>query len=178
MRIFPHGNVVNFQESAREMTAVELEKLLNQVLIRGRVLTGSVDLQQSELVIYGQALSIELNEETDCVTLRTVADDGVEETHTHAFSDLLISHEVHFDIEEPEGRTVRYSVYYLTFNGETIAPALEQTWFFADAEAVTRPLDCVVEFWRQASQTGRDADFSSGGCSIPPDFKRRVGKNH
>ncbi|MDR6225254.1 hypothetical protein [Desmospora profundinema] len=177
MRIFPHGNVVNFQGSVREMTASELERLLERVLDEGTILAGSLDLQQSELVVYGQAIGIQLDEEADRITLTTRTEDGEEHTNRSAFEDLLISHEMHFDIEEPEGETVRYTVYYMTFSGDSAAPSPEKTWFFADEQAVTRPLDCVVEFWRQAGESGRDADFTSNGCSVPASFKRDIQKD-
>lgn len=172
MRIFPHGNLVNFQTSVREMTAPELEKLLARLLKKEAIITGCLQMEQSELVMYGQARAIHLNELADQVTLTTQTDDGATHSFTCAFSDLLVSHEMHFDIVEPDEKTVRCTVYYLTFIGDSAAPSAEKTWFFTDGETVAQPLDCVVEFWRQGGEAGRDADFCMSGCGVSPFFHR------
>ncbi|PTM59706.1 hypothetical protein [Desmospora activa] len=174
MRIFPHGNVVNFQSSVREMTAPELETLIKRAMEQGSMITGCLNLEQSELVVYGQAIAIQLDEQSDQVILTTQTDDGTRHSIETVFSDLSISHEMHFDIEESEGKTLRYTVYYLTFTGDSAATSTEKTWFFANSETIAQPLDCVVEFWRQGGEAGRDADFSTSGCGIPPSFGKSI----
>ena len=84
-------------------------------------------------------------------------EDAADREAVRSFSRLSISHEAHFDIEDSDRGTVRCSVYYVTFEGEDEE---EETFFFAGEKAVSRPLDCVVAFWEQVRDVGRDADFA------------------
>ncbi|SFS66918.1 hypothetical protein [Marininema halotolerans] len=167
MRIFPHGNVVNFTDSVREMTASELEQLLStQIHSHSSVVTGHLDMKAEAVYLYGQAERFQINEEAGevIVTSRSVDDQPYEARFS--FDDLLLSHEMHFDIIVDNDQTIRYPVYYVTFATEEG----EKTLFFAQQEGVEEPLHYVTEFWMQAGETGRDTTFESGTCSIPPDF--------
>lgn len=163
MRVFPHGNVVNFQASVREMFAEDLLRLLNRANEGTSVLTGTIDADEGELHLYGRMNDIEIQEQDDrfAIRFRTMEDEADREA-VRSYEQLSISHEAHFDIEDPERGTVRYSVYYVTFTGED---GKEETFFFADEKAVSRPLDCVAAFWDHVRDVGRDTDFSSTGCA-------------
>lgn len=163
MRVFPHGNVVNFQASIREMSAADLERLLKRVIERATVLTGTIDADEGKLHLYGRMNDIEVSEPHDrfAIRFRTMEED-VDREEVRPFEQLSLSHEAHFDIEDSNRGTIRYSVYYVTFTGED---GKEETFFFADEKSVSRPLDCIAVFWDQVREVGRDADFESSGCT-------------
>ncbi|GGE19063.1 hypothetical protein GCM10011571_21230 [Marinithermofilum abyssi] len=169
MKWFPHGNVVNFQASVREMTPPELEQLLRRVIgQKVPVLTGTLDWVRQELYLYGQALEVKTEAFEGTWLIKSQADDGSEHVHTYSLDELKLSHEAHFDIEDAAAGLIRYSVYYVTFGPEE-GKSGEITLFFADQRA-ENPLDCVVEFWEQAKDVGRDTQFTSA-CGLPPGFK-------
>lgn len=163
MRVFPHGNVVNFQSSVREMFADDLERLLKRAGEGTSVLTGTIDAEEGTLHLYGRMSDIEIREQEDrfVIRFRTLEGDADRES-VRSFESLMLSHEAHFDIEDPDRGTVRYSAYYVTFTGED---GREETFFFADEQSVSRPLDCIVAFWDHVRNVGRDADFESSGCA-------------
>ncbi|GAA5344219.1 hypothetical protein [Planifilum fimeticola] len=163
MRVFPHGNVVNFQASVREMFSADLERLLNRAIEGTSVLTGTIDADQGELRLYGRIRDVEIDEQGDRFAIRfRDMENQADREAVRSFEQLSISHEAHFDIEDPDRGTVRYSVYYVTFTGED---GEEETFFFAGENSASRPLDCVAAFWDQVRNVGRDTDFSSSGCA-------------
>ncbi|MFC4076901.1 hypothetical protein [Salinithrix halophila] len=170
MRVFPHGNVVNFEASVREMTAPELERLITDVLaVRPPVLTGILDMKKEAVYLYGTAESFRADEENGVVIVTARTAEGETHRETYPFDDLIISHEMHFDVVEgEEGEAFRYPVYYVTFGA---GEKEEITLFFAGRDRVSEPLHYVVEYWSQAGESGRDAQFHPGSCSIPLDFK-------
>ncbi|SDW67969.1 hypothetical protein SAMN05444487_105115 [Marininema mesophilum] len=170
MRIFPHGNVVNFNDSVREMTASELEQLLTtQIEKQSAVVTGHLDMKAEAVYLYGQAEQVRVDEEGGEVIVTSRSEDEPYEAR-FSFDDLLLSHEMHFDIIVDGEETIRYPVYYVTFAQE----GEEITLFFAQKEGVNEPLHYVTEFWAQAGEMGRDATFDTGGCSLPSDFRSRL----
>lgn len=171
MRIFPHANVINFQASIREMTAPELERLLQKMMTNeAPIMTGIIDMSEEAVYIYGKAESVNVDEEEDQVEVTACSEEGEPQSFSRPFSQLVIGHEMRFDIEVKEGQVVSYPVYYATF-AEEGEPSREVTLFLAPAQKVPHPLECVVEFWQQAGEVGRDVDFIGSGCSVPPDFK-------
>ncbi|GGA38275.1 hypothetical protein GCM10007416_09070 [Kroppenstedtia guangzhouensis] len=177
MRIFPHANVVNFQASIREMTAPELERLLKKMMTdEAPMMAGILDTFQEAVYIYGTADSVRVNEERDQVEVIARSEDGKLQSFARPFSRMVISHEMRFDIEvdgQEEDKVVRYPVYYATFEEEE-EQSPEVTLFLAPSQKVPTPLECVVEFWEQAGDVGRDVEFTGGGCSIPPHFKEKL----
>ncbi|EGK06738.1 hypothetical protein ACFQ49_12690 [Kroppenstedtia eburnea] len=171
MRIFPHANVINFQASIREMTAPELERLLKKMMTdEAPMMAGFLDTFQEAVYIYGTAESVSVDEERDRVEVTARSEDGEQQSFSRPFSGLILSHEMRFDIEV-EGQVVSYPVYYATFAAEE-EQSREITLFLAPTQRVPNPLECVVEFWEQGGDVGRDVEFTGGGCSIPPDFKK------
>lgn len=163
MRVFPHGNVVNFQASVREMFAADLERLLNRAAEATSVLTGTIDAEEGKLHLYGRIRDVEIDEQEDRFAIRfRDMENQADREAVRSFAQLSVSHEAHFDIEEPDRGTIRYTVYYVTFTGED---GVEETFFFAGEEPASRPLDCVAAFWDQVRDVGRDTDFSSSGCA-------------
>lgn len=171
MRIIPHANVVNFQASIREMTAPELERLLKKMMTdESPMMAGALDMEQEAVYVYGTAESFTVDEEQDRVELTARSGDGELQRRIHPFSRMIISHEMRFDIQvdDPENRVIRYPVYYATFEEEE--ENRELTLFLTPSETVPHPLECVVEFWNQAGEVGRDVVFNGGGCSTSSDF--------
>ena len=70
MRVFPHGNVVNFQASVREMFAADLERLLNRAAEATSVLTGTIDAEEGKLHLYGRIRDVEIDEQEDRFAIR------------------------------------------------------------------------------------------------------------
>ncbi|QKG85129.1 hypothetical protein GXN76_12060 [Kroppenstedtia pulmonis] len=177
MRVFPHGNVVNFNASVREMTPPELERLLKKVMGESNsILTGAIHMDRGEVYVYGKVEDVSLNtsENAFIMTARTEE----EQIHSSRFSldDLWVSHEMYFDIEDPSSGVVRYPVFYVTFNQRGETEEEEVTLFFADDTRVSNPLDCVVEFWNQAGDVGKETQFISPGCSVSTDFKSKMNR--
>ncbi|OYD08897.1 hypothetical protein [Paludifilum halophilum] len=173
MRVFPHGNMVNFKASVREMTAPELTELFNRVISEGESMIGGlIDVSRGEIYVYGHVEAVSLEGETIHFITRLEND----ESHQVGYhlSHLTISHETHFDIEDPTHGLLRHSVYYVTFEEEGESSRNEVTLFLTEEGKVSNPLDCVVEFWSQAGEIGRDTQFLSPGCSVSPDFKRNI----
>lgn len=165
MKVFPHGSNVNFQTSTREMFDSHLEQLLQRYIEGKKILFGTIDVNNDELRIYGYSTSVKINDETaECQFSYTVyeAPNQIEQI-TIAFDQLLISHEARFDIVEDDDHTVSYKVIYVTF--EHPETSEETTYFFADEQGVSQPLACVVEFWNQVSEVGRDVDLEATGCT-------------
>ncbi|MBA4541715.1 MULTISPECIES: hypothetical protein [Thermoactinomyces] len=163
MKVFTHGSNINFACSAREMTGSELERLIHEYQQEYReLLFGKIDLEQSEIYVYGTLEEAVINEDGDRCRFRYRSEQG-EGMEEHPFDQLLLSQEAHFDIiDEKKGRT-GYRVLYVTFleDGED----RETSYFFADANGVSQPLACVAEFWQQVIDIGRDVDFTMTGCS-------------
>ncbi|PTX58281.1 hypothetical protein C8P63_11728 [Melghirimyces profundicolus] len=175
MRVFPHCNIINFQGSVREMKAPWLKRLLKEALSDdGPLLAGLLDMEQEAVYVYGQAERITVSEEEDRVEVVTRSDEGEIHRISRPFSHLDRSHEVRFDIDEPSRGVIRYPVYYVTFNAEGNGSKQEATLFLAPIEPVSRPLDCVVEFWNQIRDLGRDTDFQGNGCCVTPGFKEAL----
>ena len=170
MRVFPHGNIVIFEASVREMTGPGLDRLLKNVISdHAPVVAGLLDMDQQAVFVFGQAKQIRVDEQEDRVEVITQSEDGEENAISRTISDLVISHEVYFDIEDAS-TVVRYPVFYVTFNKEGEASG-EETLFLAPRDKVSQPLECVVEFWNQSGEVGRDVDFPAEGCRVVPDFK-------
>jgi len=165
MKVFPHGYVVNFQASAREMYPKDLDAKLKKAISQcGNLMAGTISIPRQALHVFGTAESFEVLEEQERVSLCFRRQDGETEEREHPLSALLISHEARFDIHDPVKGTVPCTVLYVTFaDGEDTDE--EITYFFTDPEAVTHPLDCVAEFWLQVHEVGRDVNFDEVGCA-------------
>lgn len=167
-KVFPHGNVVNFGESVREMNAKELLVKLNRIMKeKGSMLMGTISLDQQELHIYGQVESAVFDEQTKKIVFHFTSAGGEKWEEARFLDDLYLSHEIHFDIQDRAYGLIRYEVWYITFHkddGET-------TFFFADEDKVSQPLDCVVEFWKQGWEVGRDVDMNRLRVCTSTDFK-------
>lgn len=174
MRIIPHANVINFQASIREMTAPELERLLKKMIMdESPMMAGALDMEEEAVYVYGTAESFTIDEERDQVELTARSGDGGIQRRIHPFSQMIISHEVRFDIQvdDRENQVIRYPVYYATFEEEKNR---ELTLFLAPSETVSHPLECVVEFWNQAGEAGRDVVFHESGCRTSSDFSKSL----
>jgi hypothetical protein len=173
MKVFTHGSNINFQCSAREITGSELERLIHEYQKEHpALLFGKIDLNQSEIYVYGTLKQAEINEDDDrcCFRYRSEQGDGMEK---HSFDQLLLSQEAHFDIiDEKKGR-VFYRVLYITFMEEDTGK--ETSYFLADADGVSQPLACVAEFWQQVVEVGRDVDFTLSGCSSECGYENKKG---
>lgn len=116
MRIFPHGNIINFEASIREMTAPELERLMQNFISRNTpVMTGLLDMSDQAVYVYGNTETITLDEESDRVEMIACSEEG-ENRIVRPFSSLEISHETHFDIEDPDQGVIRFPVFYVSFS--------------------------------------------------------------
>ncbi|MCS1350195.1 hypothetical protein [Mechercharimyces sp. CAU 1602] len=158
MNIFPHAYVVNFDAVVREMDITKFEQLVTEYLGNyTSVLVGTIDLEEQELFVLGEAKKLELDSEAGMAKLHFDMEEGAR-TWEEPLSSLVKSHDASFDIKEPEQGLMRVKVIYLTFdNGER-----ESTWFFVDQDHLQNPLDYVVEFWRHVHHFGDD--FDSGSC--------------
>ncbi|MFS8513218.1 MAG: hypothetical protein LOD87_05805, partial [Planifilum fulgidum] len=113
MRVFPHGNVVNFQASVREMFAADLERLLNRAVKGASALTGTIDADEGKLLLYGRVREVVIDEQADRFAIRfRDMENQADREAVRSYEKLSISHEAHFDIEDPDRGTIRYSVYY------------------------------------------------------------------
>ncbi len=172
-KVFAHGNVVNFGESVREMTVNELlVKLNRKIEENGSTLMGIINLDLQELRIYGQIKKALFDEKTGRIVFQfNSADYEMEEERL--LDDLYLSHEIHFDIQDRVRGLTRYDVLYITFYDEQD----ETTFFFADESRVSQPLDCVVEFWKQGWELGRDVDIDQLKVCTTTMFKGIVRDN-
>jgi len=165
MKVFTHGSMVNFQASAREMFAEDLQRLFQERLREhSSILFGTIDLDQEVLNIYGTLIQAEISEdENRCVFTFSLSDGNEEKFVEQPFEELLISHEARFDILDEEKKQVEYSVLYVSFLSEETGE--ETTYFFADESGISHPLACVAQFWEQVHEVGRDTDFNVSGCA-------------
>ncbi len=165
MRVFSHGSNVNFHQSTKEMFAPDLNRIIQSFKESTEsLLFGSIDVTNEALYVFGRLQKIEIDESADLFSVSyQQMEDGINDHIERSFADLEISHEAIFDvIDEKKGR-VQNRVIYVTFwdeekNGEI-------TYFFADEHRVSNPLECVVTFWEQVSNVGRDVDFNLTGCA-------------
>jgi hypothetical protein len=165
MKIFSHGSIVNFQPSAREMFPHDLERLLRHFIAdTDSVLVGTIDLEVSEIRVYGRTKSVQFNEPLDRVTfIYAFLDKPDLHIVQHTIEELTISHEAMFDILDRGEQSIPYRVLYVTFAAEE--QEKEVTYFFADEDMVQEPLAYVAEFWQQVIEVGRDVDFHRTGCA-------------
>jgi hypothetical protein len=165
MKIFSHGCIVNFQPSAREMFPHDLERLICHFLSdTDSVLVGTIDLEVSEIRVYGRAKSVQFNEPLDRVTFAyTFLDKPDLHVTQHAMRELVISHEAMFAILDRGEQPIPYRVLYVTFAEEE--GGKEVTYFFAGEHTLEEPLAYVAEFWQQVTEVGRDVDFRLSGCA-------------
>lgn len=161
MKVFTHGSTFNFQESAREMFLTDLEQLIaNYQEGNNRMLFGTIDIHKEEVHVFGVMKRINFKIEENICDLQFVLMDGEERTKSHFFDSLLISHDAMFDVLDDFEEKVRYQVIYITFeDGDQ-----EVCYFLAKEGIVSDPLSCVVEFWQQVWEVGRDVDFKVSGC--------------
>jgi hypothetical protein len=155
MEVFAHGSNVNFQTSTREMFFTDLEKLIHyQKGQSKRFIMGHLKPAKEQLAVYGPLLKSSLN---DSIHIFETEEETIEWKQEQFF----ISQEAVFTIEdEREGKT-NFTVLYLTYEEEDG----ESVLFFMDETAVTHPLACVVQFYDQVKEVGRDVDFSLIGCT-------------
>jgi hypothetical protein len=164
MKAFSHGCNVNFHETVREMYAHTLERVLQDFLNENSsVLFGTIDLEKTELRVYGTCQSASVNEKENRCSFSYVTPDGEQGTAEHPFEELLISHEAMFDIIDDTFGQVTAHVLYITFDRSSAGDEL--TYFFARRDGVTEPLACVAEFWPLVKELGRDVDFNMTGCT-------------
>ncbi|MCH5583614.1 hypothetical protein MK805_01335 [Shimazuella sp. AN120528] len=155
MKVFSHGSNVNFQISAREMFFTDLESLLKRKKEQsGRFVMGLLKPDKEQLVVYGLLTRYNLNDTEHTFELE-------DETIKWPQDQFLLSQEAVFTIEDERQGQVDYDILYLTYEdseGESVL-------FFIDENNVTHPLACVVQFYEQVKEVGRDVDFSLTGCS-------------
>ncbi|WP_124727984.1 hypothetical protein [Staphylospora marina] len=165
MKVFAHGCLINFDRSAREMTPSDLDRLLQGFIgEHSRTWLGTIDLDKSELRLYGDLQSVRIDEgENRCEFVFLPAEGEREERRiVHPADHLAISHEAVFDIEDPRRDRVTVRVVYITVSEPG---ALEETtYFLADPDACSDILSCVAEFWSLVHEVGRDVDFRVTGC--------------
>jgi hypothetical protein len=177
MKIFSHGSIVNFQPSAREMFPHDLEGLIYHFISdTDSVLVGTIDLEISEIRVYGRAKSVQFNEPMDRVTFAYAFLDKPDlQVTQHALQELVISHEAVFDILDGGEQPILYRVLYVTFAEEE--GEKEVTYFFAGEHTVEEPLAYVAEFWQQVTEVGRDVDFRLTGCAANKwDYLLKIGQ--
>lgn len=172
-KVFAHGNLVNFGESVREMTVNELLNKLNRKIEESEsLLMGIINLDLQELRIYGHIKQAYFDEKTGRIVFQFIsADHNMKEERL--LDDLFLSHEIHFDIQDRVHGLTRYDVLYITFYDEQD----ETTFFFADETRVSQPLDCIVEFWKQGWELGRDVDIDNLKVCTKTMFKGIVRDN-
>src|SRR5690606_19536563 len=103
MRVFPHGNVVNFQACVREMFSADLERLPNRWSEGTSVLTGAIEADQGVLHLYGRIRDVEIDEQGDRFAIRfRDMENQADREAVRSYEKLSISHEAHFDIEDPD----------------------------------------------------------------------------
>lgn len=158
MKVFSHGSNVNFQISTREMLSSELERLVhNKINQNQQLVLGVLYPNKEQLEVFGHLIkcsfmdqfhSFEIEEEED--TIQPNADQ------------FIISQEAIFTIEDERKGQVEVEVLYFTYeqNDE------EMVYFCIDELAATHPMACVVQFYEQVKNVGRDVDFSLTGCSV------------
>jgi hypothetical protein len=155
VKVFSHGCNVNFQTSAREMFFSDLETLLQRKKDQSQQLVmGILKPDKEQLAVYGLLIRCNLN---DVIHKFELENEMIEWNQDH----FLLSQEAAFTIEDDRKGQVGYDVLYLTYEdreGESVL-------FFIDEDAVTHPLACVVQFYEQVKDVGRDVDFSLTGCS-------------
>lgn len=155
MKVFSHGSNVNFQTSAREMFFSDLETLFEQKKEHSKkFVMGLLKPDKEQLVIYGLLTRCNLDNTIHKFELE-------DEVIQWQQDDFLLSQEAAFTIEDERQGKVDYEILYLTYEDEEG----ESVLFFMDESAVTHPLACVVQFYEQVKDVGRDVDFSLTGCS-------------
>lgn len=155
MRVFSHGSNVNFQSSSREMFFPDLEKLLNHKLQTAKQLIfGIINPNEEQIMVLGSLAQITLTEDRHSFEMK---EEKVELDHEQFF----LSQEAIFTIQDEQRGQLDVDVLYLTYNQGTG----EQIYFFIDEETTTYPLSCVVQFYPQVKDVGRDVDFSLSGCT-------------
>lgn len=163
MKVFTHGSIVNFQESAREMFLADLEQLIvNYQEENKRMLFGTIDINKEELHVFGVMQQVHLNDKDNVCDWHFSLMDGEEKTISHPLDSLQISHDAMFDLLDDAEQQVRYQVIYLTFNEDE--DGQEVSYFLAKEGIVSDPLSCVVEFWQHVWEVGKDVDFTISGC--------------
>jgi hypothetical protein len=160
LKVFTHGSVLNFQESAREMFLIDFQGMLKRYQQESdKVLFGTIDLGKEEICVMGHVQEALLNEENAACYFRFNRADGDEETLLKDVHSLHLTHDAIFDIVDDEKGTVRYQALFMTFLAEE-----EETYFFAAEEKVKESLAYVIDFWQRVNEVGRDANFSVVGC--------------
>lgn len=154
VKVFSHGSNVNFQTSAREMFFSDLETLFEQKKEHSKqFVMGLLKPDKEQLLIYGLLTRCNLDDSIHKFELE-------DEVIQWQPDDFLLSQEAAFTIEDERQGKVDYEILYLTYEEEG-----ESVLFFMDESAVTHPLACVVQFYEQVKDVGRDVDFSLTGCS-------------
>jgi hypothetical protein len=153
---FAHGSNVNFQTSTREMFFSDLTTLLQQKKEQSRrFVVGLLRAEKEQIAVYGALKSFVLNED---VHIFEIEDEDELRFDREQF---LLSQEAIFTIEDERNGQIDVTVTYLTYeeaDGEIVV-------FLIDEAAVTHPLACVVQFYGQVKEVGRDVDFHVIGCT-------------
>lgn len=153
---FAHGSNVNFQASTREMFFPDLTALLQQKKQQSeRFVVGLLRADKEQIAVYGNLDSFILNEDVHIFRI-----DGEDELSFER-KQFLLSQEAIFTIEDERNGQIDVTVTYLTYeeaDGEIVV-------FLLDEAAVTHPLACVVQFYDQVKEVGRDVDFNVIGCT-------------
>lgn len=155
MKVFSHGSNVNFQTSTREMFFPDLESLLqDKIRSAQRLILGTINPHKEQLFVYGQLNQVTLTESTNI--LQTEDEELILDP-----DQFLLSQEAIFTITDETKGQIDVEVLYLTYDksGE------ESIYFLFDEEMVTHPMSCVVQFYEQVKEIGRDVDFSLSGCT-------------
>jgi hypothetical protein len=156
MTVFSHGSNVNFQTSTREMFFPDLEELIQQKMQdSSSFVVGMLKPDKEQIAVFGQLQAVSL--QTDVHTFELVEDEAI----VYDQNTFLISQEAVFTIDDERAGQVEYRVLYFTYEVD----GAETVLFFMDESAVTHPLACVVQFYEQVKDVGRDVDFSLVGCT-------------
>ncbi|WP_028778713.1 hypothetical protein [Shimazuella kribbensis] len=155
MKVFAHGSNVNFQTSTREMFFTDLEALIQHQKDKSdQFIMGHLKHAKEQLAVYGLLLKSSLNDSIHIFETE-------EETIEWKQEQFYISQEAVFTIEDEREGKKDFTVIYLTYEDDEG----ESVLFFMDETAVTHPLACVVQFYEQVKEIGRDVDFSLIGCT-------------
>jgi len=156
MEVFSHGSNVNFQTSTREMFFSDLEELIQQKKKHSKsFVLGILKPAKEQIAVFGQLEDALLQDATHVFEI------SGEDPITFAKNTFFMSQEAIFTIDDERAGQIEYDVLYLTYEDDDEETIL----FIMDETAVTHSLACVVQFYEQVKDVGRDVDFSLIGCS-------------
>lgn len=133
-------------------------KINEYIRIFGPVLFGTITLKPDALYQYGILDCIQNFNAKALLTFQFRHAETEEEMKLDIpYSAISLTHDVEYTVEDENRGTVTYPVFYVTATDGKAKQSV--TYYVGSRELVSRPLDCIADFFVRSHKVGQDMEL-------------------